>query len=95
MIDLEIAFKEMDFNKSIGMDGIHGQMFVNLSQMGRSFLLGICNTSWNDGKLPRDWKETHSIPIRKKNLTNQLMTPAVIDQSHQHLVQTHGEDCLA
>ncbi|GFY21656.1 uncharacterized protein TNCV_1168011 [Trichonephila clavipes] len=29
MMDLEIAFQEMDFDKSPGMDGIYGQMLVN------------------------------------------------------------------
>ncbi|GFQ97587.1 hypothetical protein TNCT_513411, partial [Trichonephila clavata] len=76
MMDLEIAFQELDFNKSPG----HGQMLVHLSQLGRRFLLEIFNASWRAGNLPRDWKEALIIPIRKHD--KRLMTSTDIDQSH-------------
>ncbi|GFR29244.1 uncharacterized protein TNCT_617461 [Trichonephila clavata] len=45
MIDLESACQERDFKKFPGMDGIDGQMLVNLNQLGRSFPLDIFSTS--------------------------------------------------
>ncbi|GFT63757.1 hypothetical protein TNCV_423771 [Trichonephila clavipes] len=80
MMDLEIPFLKKDCNKSPAMEGIHGQMLINLSELGRRFRLDIFNTSWNVGKLPSDWKETLIIPI--KNMTNWLMNSTVIDQSY-------------
>ncbi|GFQ90563.1 hypothetical protein TNCT_501921 [Trichonephila clavata] len=79
MIDLEISFQELDFNKSPGMDGTHGQMLINLSQRGRCFPLDMFNTSLNAGKLEIG-KKPSSSPL--ENVTNRLMTPTVIDKSH-------------
>ncbi|GFX64189.1 hypothetical protein TNCV_1508061 [Trichonephila clavipes] len=50
MVYLEIAFQKKDFNKSSAMEGIHGQMLVSLSELGRSFRLDIFNTSWNHSR---------------------------------------------
>lgn len=35
--ELQNAFSEMDFNKSPGLDGIHGQILPNLRKLGKDF----------------------------------------------------------
>ena len=35
----------MDFSKLPRLDGIHGQMLINLSLLGKTFLIDIFNTS--------------------------------------------------
>ncbi|GFU05468.1 hypothetical protein TNCV_3291121 [Trichonephila clavipes] len=74
-MDLEIAFQKKDCNKSSAMEGIHGQMIVNLSELGRGLRLDSFNTSWNCLGIQ---KKLSSSPLEN---TKRLMNPTVIDQS--------------
>ncbi|GIY03015.1 probable RNA-directed DNA polymerase from transposon BS [Caerostris extrusa] len=65
--ELLYAIQRLDFKKSPGPDGIHGQFIVNLGSCATKRLLHIFNLSWKLGRLPRQWKTTIVVPIRKPN----------------------------
>ena len=67
MRELEQAIIQMKLNKSPGPDGIHGHMIDKLDIKGKEILLDILNTSWETGKLPKEWKNAIIIPIKKPN----------------------------
>ncbi|GIY85202.1 reverse transcriptase domain-containing protein [Caerostris extrusa] len=51
--ELLYAIQQLDFKKSPGPDGIHGQFIVNLGSCATKRLLHIFNLSWKLGRLPR------------------------------------------
>ncbi|GIY48559.1 putative RNA-directed DNA polymerase from transposon BS [Caerostris extrusa] len=61
------AIQQLDFKKSPGPDGIHGQFILNLGSCATKRLLHIFNLSWKLGRLPRQWKTVIIVPIRKTN----------------------------
>ncbi|GIX68892.1 acid sphingomyelinase-like phosphodiesterase 3b [Caerostris extrusa] len=61
------AIQQLDFKKSPGPDGIHGQFIVNLGSCATKRFLHIFNLSWKLGRLPRQWKTAIVVPIRKPN----------------------------
>ncbi|GIX84066.1 probable RNA-directed DNA polymerase from transposon BS [Caerostris extrusa] len=65
--ELLYAIQQLDFKKSPGLDGIHGQFIVNLGSCATKRLLHIFNLSWKLGRLPRQWKTAIVVSIRKPN----------------------------
>ncbi|GIY30683.1 probable RNA-directed DNA polymerase from transposon BS [Caerostris darwini] len=65
--ELLYDIQQLDFKKSPGPDGIHGQFIVNLGSCAIKRLLHIFNLSWKLGRLPRQWKTAIVVPIRKPN----------------------------
>ncbi|GIY90902.1 probable RNA-directed DNA polymerase from transposon BS [Caerostris darwini] len=65
--ELLYAIQQLDFKKSPGPGGIHGQFIVNLGTCATKRFLHIFNLSWKLGKLPRQWKTAIVVPIRKPN----------------------------
>ncbi|GIY81289.1 hypothetical protein CDAR_222821 [Caerostris darwini] len=65
--ELLYAIQQLDFMKSPGPDGIHGQFIVNLGSCATKRLLHIFNLSWKLGRLPGQWKTAIVVPIRKPN----------------------------
>ncbi|GFS64503.1 hypothetical protein TNCV_3956451 [Trichonephila clavipes] len=88
MMDLEIAFQKKDFNKSSAMGRIQGQMLLNLSELCRSFrldiliILGTLENFLAIGKKPSS--------SLLENMTNRLINPTVIDQSHLPASRTNS-----
>ncbi|GIY85184.1 RNA-directed DNA polymerase from mobile element jockey [Caerostris extrusa] len=65
--ELLYAIQQLNFKKSAGPDGIHGEFIVNLGSCATKRLLHIFNLSWKLGRLPRQWKTAIVVPIRKPN----------------------------
>ncbi|GFY29385.1 putative RNA-directed DNA polymerase from transposon BS [Trichonephila clavipes] len=68
--ELEAVIGDSCLNKSPRPDGIHGQMIYHLVLSGRQRFLDIINCSWNKGQLPRDWRRSTVIPIKKCGQTD-------------------------
>ncbi|GFS66856.1 reverse transcriptase domain-containing protein [Nephila pilipes] len=60
-----LALALLDLKKSIGPDGLHGQMLKILGTRGKQRLLHIINLSWKIGRLHPEWKMTTFITIKK------------------------------
>ena len=63
-----------------GEDNIAYEMIKHLNEEGKIFLLKIINKIWETGVLPKDWKVSLIIPIKK--LIKMLMKLLVIDLLH-------------
>uniref|UniRef100_A0A3P9P5F4 Reverse transcriptase domain-containing protein n=1 Tax=Poecilia reticulata TaxID=8081 RepID=A0A3P9P5F4_POERE len=62
--ELNRALKKFKLSAS-GKDQICYVMVSNLSESSKNILLEMYNRIWEDGKLPKSWKEAVIIPIRK------------------------------
>ncbi|GIY47780.1 putative RNA-directed DNA polymerase from transposon BS [Caerostris darwini] len=65
--ELTLCHLKLDFKKSPGSDGIHGQFIVNLGSCATKRLLHIFNLSWKLGRISRQWKTEIVVPIRTPN----------------------------
>ncbi|GFX47537.1 uncharacterized protein TNCV_3015561 [Trichonephila clavipes] len=63
--ELLLVMAMLDLTKSLGPDGIFGQMPENLGQLGKQRLVDLVNLSWKTGHLLADWKRVNIIPIKK------------------------------
>ena len=64
--ELQHALRQIRCKKAPGPDGIHNEMLKHLGPQAKKFLLDVFNQSWNQGKVPKQWKHAEIIPILKK-----------------------------
>ena len=64
--ELSFALKKLKKGKSPGPDNIHNEMIIHLGPQGKKVLLHLINMTWNNGKIPKPWRNAHIIPIHKK-----------------------------
>ena len=58
--------KNLNINKAMGPDGIHGLVLKNCSSTLANPLSILFKTSYYSSKLPDDWKTANVVPIHKK-----------------------------
>jgi hypothetical protein len=63
------AMKKLKLRKSPGPDKIHNEMLIHLGSVGKAVILHLINKSWNEGALPRTWRNATITPILKKGKT--------------------------
>ena len=63
--ELNCALAKLKLKKSPGPDCITNEIIINLGKPALYKLLGIYNTSWEEGSLPQSWREAIMIPIHK------------------------------
>ncbi|GBL99150.1 hypothetical protein AVEN_64140-1 [Araneus ventricosus] len=83
LCELESDIKQLDSKRGPSPDGFHGLMITNIGSCAKQNLLNILNQSWSIGRLPRDWKRTTVILIRKVN------KPAGSPDSHRPVALTN------
>ena len=54
-------------NSAPGADTIHYEMIKQLPEKEKFTILKLMNRSWDEGKLPEQWKEATIIPLLKPN----------------------------
>ena len=63
---IEKKLKELKITKSAGPDGFHPRVLNEISTSIKLPLSIICTQSYDEGRLPSDWKNAHITPIYKK-----------------------------
>jgi len=58
--------KKLKITKSAGPDGFHPRVLSEISPSIKLPLSIICTQSYDEGRLPSDWKNSHITPIHKK-----------------------------
>ena len=66
ILELENAIKRAQKGKAPGPDQITNEMISNLGPKAKSQLLAYINRTWQDGKLPSQWRTANITPILKK-----------------------------
>uniref|UniRef100_A0A0B7BHQ4 Reverse transcriptase domain-containing protein n=1 Tax=Arion vulgaris TaxID=1028688 RepID=A0A0B7BHQ4_9EUPU len=64
--ELTRAMKKLKLRKSPGPDKIHNEMLIHLGNVGKAVILDLINKTWNEGTLPKTWKNATITPILKK-----------------------------
>lgn len=64
--------KNLKKNKSAGPDDITAEMLQITLPWSAHYLQDIFSTSYNEGKLPREWKEAIVVPIHKKGKKSEV-----------------------
>ena len=62
----DIIVKKLKITKSAGPDGLNLQVLCEISPSIKLPLSIICTQSYDEGRLPSDWKNSHITPIHKK-----------------------------
>ena len=64
--ELDHAIRKLKNKKSPGPDKIHNEMLKNLGPNGRKVLLHLINLTWEEGVIPKSWRNAHIVPIHKE-----------------------------
>ena len=72
--ELSKAIRKLQLRKSPGPDGISNEMIKHLGPRARTALLHLCNASWEQGVVPREWRTTAVVPIPKTSKDKRLLT---------------------
>ncbi|KFP89712.1 hypothetical protein N311_03461, partial [Apaloderma vittatum] len=62
----------INLQKSVGLDGVHPRVLIELAEVLTKPLSIICQPSWLTGDVPADWESAHIIPIYKKGQKDNL-----------------------
>ena len=66
LLELNRAIKKAAPRKAPGPDRVTNEMISYLGDLARQKLLLFINRTWNEGKLPTDWRTAKVTPILKK-----------------------------
>ena len=72
--ELSKAIRKLQLRKSPGPDGISNEMIKHLGPRARTALLHLCNASWEQGVVPREWRTATVVPIPKTSKDKRLLT---------------------
>lgn len=104
LVELKLVLSDCK-GSSPGPDGIHYDMIKNLTNDGHKILLELYNKIWMSGRLPKEWKTSTIIPIKKPgkdqryatnyrpiSLTNCLckLLERIINSRLKWLLETHN-----
>jgi len=58
--------RKLDTHKSMGPDGLHSRVLMELADVVAKTLSIICRQSWLSGDVPVDWRLANMTPFFKK-----------------------------
>ncbi|GIX71162.1 RNase H domain-containing protein [Caerostris extrusa] len=85
--ELLYAIQQLDFKKSLGPDGIHGQFIVNLGSWATKRLLHIFNLSWKLGDYLRQWKNCDCFSHSNVTFNEDLKVKFIKHEEHPELLR--------
>eukprot|EP01061_Rhynchopus_euleeides_P046631 TRINITY_DN8943_c0_g1_i9.p1 TRINITY_DN8943_c0_g1~~TRINITY_DN8943_c0_g1_i9.p1 ORF type:complete len:1081 (+),score=88.71 TRINITY_DN8943_c0_g1_i9:666-3908(+) len=63
--ELDLAISNLEEGKAPGPDGVTNEMLRKFGPAGKSALLHVINTSWEQGLVPEQWKRGHVVALLK------------------------------
>src|ERR1700755_2336747 len=63
--EVRVAVGKVKMGKSVGMDGIYGEMIRVGGGVIVDWLVRMFNVCWGEGKVPQEWQDACIVPIYK------------------------------